>query len=46
MSQRHLWLRSKRQHAIQRVRHEIVHAIRDFFDERGFNLLDAPLLRR
>lgn len=44
MSQRHLWLRSKRQHAIQRVRHEIVHAIRDFFDERGFTLLDAPIL--
>lgn len=44
MSQRHLWLRSKRQHAIQRVRHEVVHAIRDFFDERGFTLLDAPIL--
>ncbi len=44
MGNRHLWLRSKRQHAIQRVRHEVVHAIRDFFDERGFNLLDAPIL--
>jgi asparaginyl-tRNA synthetase len=44
MSVRHLWLRSSRQHAIQRIRHEIVHAIRDFFDERGFTLLDAPIL--
>lgn len=44
MSVRHLWLRSTRQHAIQRVRHEVVHAIRDFFDERGFTLLDAPIL--
>ncbi len=44
MGVRHLWLRSKRQHAIQRVRHEVVHAIRDFFDGRGFTLLDAPIL--
>lgn len=44
MGQRHLWLRSKRQHAIQRVRHEVVHAIRDFFDGRGFTLFDAPIL--
>jgi asparaginyl-tRNA synthetase len=44
MGNRHLWLRSKRQHAIQRVRHEVVHAIRDFFDGRGFNVLDAPIL--
>jgi asparaginyl-tRNA synthetase len=44
MSNRHLWLRSSKQHAIQRIRHTIVHAIRDFFDERGFNLMDAPIL--
>src|SRR6266536_2791205 len=44
MEHRHLWLRSSRQHAIQKIRHEVVHAIRDFFDERGFNLLDAPIL--
>lgn len=44
MGVRHLWLRSTRQHAIQRVRHEVVHAIRDFFDERGFTLIDAPIL--
>src|SRR3954469_17717759 len=35
MSQRHLWLRSKRQHAILRVRAEVISAIRDFFDGRG-----------
>lgn len=43
MSQRHLWLRSKRQHAIMRVRAEVVNAIRDFFDGRGFTLTDAPI---
>jgi asparaginyl-tRNA synthetase len=43
MSNRHLWLRSKRQHAIMRVRAEIVAAIRDFFDGRGFTLTDAPI---
>ena len=32
MNNRHLWLRSKRQHAILKVRHEIIKAIRDFFD--------------
>jgi asparaginyl-tRNA synthetase len=31
MENRHLWLRSKRQHAIMRLRHEIIYAIRDFF---------------
>lgn len=43
MENRHLWLRSKRQHAIMRVRHEIISAIRDFFDGRGFTLTDAPI---
>lgn len=43
MNHRHLWLRSKRQHAVMRVRAEIVAAIRDFFDGRGFTLLDAPI---
>ncbi len=43
MDHRHLWLRSKRQHAILRVRHTIVKAVRDFFDERGFTLVDAPI---
>jgi len=43
MDRRHLWLRSSRQHAILRVRHEVVKAIREFFDGRGFVLLDAPI---
>jgi asparaginyl-tRNA synthetase len=43
MTHRHLWLRSKRQHAILRVRAEIIAAIRDFFDGRGFTLTDAPI---
>lgn len=43
MAHRHLWLRSKRQHAILRVRAEIISAIRDFFDGRGFTLTDAPI---
>jgi asparaginyl-tRNA synthetase len=44
MENRTLWLRSKRQWAIIRIRHAIVKAIRDFFDEDGFTLLDAPIL--
>ncbi len=43
MENRHLWIRSKRQHAVLRVRHEIIMAIRDFFDGRGFTLTDAPI---
>lgn len=43
MENRHLWLRSKRQVSILRVRHEIISAIRDFFDGRGFTLTDAPI---
>ncbi|MGH7516722.1 MAG: asparagine--tRNA ligase [Gemmatimonadales bacterium] len=41
---RHLWLRSRRQVAIARVRHEIVQAIRDFYYERDFVLVDTPIL--
>jgi len=41
---RHLWLRSRRQIAIARVRHEVVQAIRDFFYERDFTLVDTPIL--
>lgn len=44
MGNRHLWLRSSRQWAIMRVRHTIVHAIREFFDQNGFLLMDAPIL--
>mgnify|MGYP003691697355 FL=1 len=43
MSNRHLWLRSKRQNAIMRVRHQVVKAIRDFFDINGFTLIDSPI---
>ncbi len=44
MDQRHLWLRSTRQRAILGVRHEIIKACRDFFDDRGFTLVDTPIL--
>ncbi len=43
MDNRHIWLRSKRQHAILRVRAEIVAAVRDYFDSHGFTLVDAPI---
>ncbi len=43
MEQRHLWLRSQRQQVILRVRHSVEKAIRDFFDARGFTLVDAPI---
>jgi len=41
---RHLWLRSRRQVAIARLRSEVVQAIRDFFYERHFTLVDTPIL--
>ena len=44
MDNRHLWLRSSKQIAIMRIRHRIVKAIRDFFDDRGFTLMDPPIL--
>ena len=44
MNHRHLWLRSARQHAIMRVRARLVKACRDYFDERGFVLVDSPIL--
>jgi asparaginyl-tRNA synthetase len=43
MDHRHLWLRSRRQHAIMRVRHEIISAVRGYFDDHGFTLVDAPI---
>ncbi|MGI8741172.1 MAG: asparagine--tRNA ligase [Bryobacteraceae bacterium] len=43
MDHRHLWLRSKRQHAIIRVRHEVIRGIRDYFDSHGFTLVDTPI---
>ena len=44
MDQRHLWIRSTRQRAILKIRHEIVKAVRDFFDGNGFTLCDTPIL--
>jgi len=43
MDHRHLWLRSSRQHAILKVRHELIKASRDFFDNRDFVLIDTPI---
>jgi asparaginyl-tRNA synthetase len=43
MEHRHLWLRSPRQHAILRVRHAVVKAVRDFLDDAGYTLVDAPI---
>lgn len=44
MQHRHLWLRSSKQVALLRVRAEIIRAIRDYFDGRGFYLVDSPIL--
>jgi asparaginyl-tRNA synthetase len=41
---RHLWLRSRRQVAVARLRHETAQAIRDFFYQEGFTLVDTPIL--
>jgi asparaginyl-tRNA synthetase len=43
MDHRHLWLRSQRQHAILGVRHEVIRAVRDYFDSHGFTLVDTPI---
>jgi len=43
LDKRHLWLRSKRPFAVLRIRDEIIRAIRDFFHERGFILIDTPI---
>ncbi len=43
MDHRHLWLRSSRQHAILKIRHELIMASRDFFDSRDFVLIDTPI---
>jgi asparaginyl-tRNA synthetase len=44
LDHRHLWLRSARQNAIAKIRHEVEQAIRDFFYERDFTLVDTPIL--
>ncbi len=43
LDRRHLWIRTERQQAILRVRHEIINAVRDFFNGRGFILADTPI---
>lgn len=43
MDHRHLWIRSKRQHAVLRVRHTVIKAVRDYFDRNGFTLADTPI---
>jgi len=44
LNHRHLWLRSKRQHAMMRVRNEVTQSIRDFFYTRGYTNIDSPIL--
>lgn len=43
MDHRHLWIRSRRQHAVLRIRAEVIKAVRDFFDSNGFLLVDCPI---
>ena len=43
LSQRHLWLRSKKQSAIMRVRNEVIFALRSFFHEQDFVCMDSPM---
>jgi asparaginyl-tRNA synthetase len=43
MDQRHLWIRSRRQHSILRIRHEVIKSIRDYLDSHGFILVDTPI---
>ncbi len=43
LDHRHIWLRSRRQHAILKIRHTVVRAVRDFLDNDGFTLCDAPI---
>jgi asparaginyl-tRNA synthetase len=43
LDRRHLWIRTERQQAILRVRHEIINAVRDYFNSRGFILADTPI---
>src|SRR5688572_13615361 len=43
MENRHLWLRSQRQHAVIRIRHAVIKGVRDFLDDQGFTLVDTPI---
>ncbi len=44
MKHRHLWLRSRRQFHIMRIRNEVIKAIRDYLYDKGFLLIDSPIL--
>ena len=44
MDHRHLWLRSKRQHAVMKIRNEIIRATYEFFNKNGFVKVDPPIL--
>jgi asparaginyl-tRNA synthetase len=44
MDNRHLWLRSRKQHAVMKVRNEIIRATYEFFNENGFTKMDPPIL--
>src|SRR3990172_6450415 len=44
MDHRHLWLRSRRQHALMRIRAEVIRACSDFLDGQGFLRVDTPIL--
>ncbi|OHR74552.1 asparagine--tRNA ligase [Bacillus sp. HMSC76G11] len=44
MDHRHLWLRSKRQHAVMKIRNEIIRATYEFFNKEGFSKVDPPIL--
>jgi asparaginyl-tRNA synthetase len=44
LNNRHLWLRSKRQHAVMRVRNELTFGIREFFYRRNYVQIDSPIL--
>lgn len=43
MDHRHLWIRSKKQHAVLKIRHTVIKAVRDYFDGNGFTLADTPI---
>jgi asparaginyl-tRNA synthetase len=43
MENRHLWLRSQRQHAVIRIRHAVIKGVRDYLDDQGFTLVDTPI---
>lgn len=44
MDHRHLWLRSKKQHAVMKIRNEIIRATYEFFNTHGFTKIDPPIL--